>query len=74
MKKTMIETGDVRYSKLTDTLTFTVACGPEAIEMIKDISYQEDLSPEEMTQKFRELFQGAVVMTYHRGGFRRKYD
>ena len=74
MKKNIVEVGDVRYSKLTHTLSFTVACDPEAIRMIEDTASRNDMTPEETAEEARKLLQAAIFMSYNRGGLRRKYD
>jgi hypothetical protein len=74
MKDCLVDIGDVRYSKLTHTLTFTVACGPETIRLVEDIAHRNDMTPEETATEIQKILHTAIYLNYHRGGRRMKYD
>ncbi len=74
MKNSLVEIGDVRYSNLTNTLTFTVACGPETLRLVEDIAHRDDMTPEETAAEIKNLLSTAIYLNYHRGGMRINYD
>ena len=74
MKNSLVEIGDVRYSKLTHTLTFTVACGPETIRLVEDIANRGDMTPEQTAGEVKKILHSAIYLNYHRGGRRIRYD
>lgn len=69
-----IEVGDSEYSKLSQVLSFTVAANHSAIQMVEDICGTTDVSTEEIAAEMGKLLKAAILESYHRGGFRRKYD
>ena len=69
-----IEVGDVAYSRLSQTLRFTVAANASTIQTIEDICNRNDMTMEEIAHHMGELLDQAVFQHYTRGGLRRKYD
>ena len=71
MNKITVEVGDVHYSKLTQVLSFKTAINAEAIRMVEDIAYRNDMTPEEIAEQIGKLLEQAIYMSYHRNGLRR---
>ena len=69
-----IDIGDVEYSKLSQTLRFTVVANFPVIETIEDISGRKDMSPKEVAEEMGKLLERAIHIHYSRGGMRIKYD
>ncbi len=69
-----IEVGDVSFSRLSQTLRFTVAANLETIQTIEDITGRSDLSPEEIAEEMGKLLSTAIQINYSRGGLRRRYN
>ena len=69
-----IDVGDVQYSRLSQTLRFTVAANMDAIRTIEDIAGRHNMSMEDIAGELGNMLEHALVMNYTRGGIRRKFD
>lgn len=72
--KNIVDIGDIRHSRLTHTLSFTVACSPEAIRMVEDFAGRNDMTAEETAEELRKVLETGIFTNYHRGGLRIKYS
>jgi molybdopterin-biosynthesis enzyme MoeA-like protein len=68
-----IDVGDAQYSRLSQTLSFTVAANVDAIKTIEDICGKTNMSMEEVAHEMGKLLESALVINYTRGGARVKY-
>ena len=68
-----IDVGDAQYSRLSQTLRFTVAANVDAIKTIEDICGKTNMSMEEVAREMGKLLESALVINYTRGGARVKY-
>ena len=68
-----IDIGDVSFSPLSQTLTFTVAANLETIQTVEDICGSSRLSPEEIAAELGKFLESAILINYSRGGMRIKY-
>ena len=68
-----IDVGDAQYSRLSQTLRFTVAANIDAIKTIEDICGKTNMSMEEVAHEMGKLLESALVINYTRGGARIKY-
>jgi len=68
-----IDVGDAQYSRLSQTLSFTVAANVDAIKTIEDICGKTNMSMEEVAREMGKLLESALVINYTRGGARVKY-
>ena len=69
-----IDVGDVTFSRLSQTLRFTIAANLETIQTIEDITGRSDLTPEELAEEMGKLLHNAIQTNYSRGGMRIHYD
>jgi len=69
--KCLIEVGDARINRMTGDLVFTTVLNEDAIEMLKDISYNENATPEQLANEAAKILHQAIYLSYHRGGKRR---
>jgi RNA 3'-terminal phosphate cyclase len=69
-----IDVGDVSFSRLSQTLRFTLAANLETIQTIEDITGRTDMSAEEVAEELAQLLSRAIQTHYSRGGMRIKYD
>ncbi len=69
-----IDVGDVDYSKLFQTLRFTVAANSQAVQMMEDICGRKDMTMDEVAFEMGKMLQHALLSHYSRGGMRLKYD
>ena len=53
--KGLIEVGDARINRMTGDLVFTTVLNEDAIEMLKDISYNENATPEQLATEAASL-------------------
>lgn len=68
-----IDVGDAQYSRLSQTLRFTVAANIDAIKTIEDICGKTNMSMEELAHEMGKILESALVINYTRGGARIKY-
>ena len=66
-----IEVGDVRFSRLSGGLSFTISCDARILELVKDILYNDAATPEALAEELRTQLERSIMMDYNRGGLRR---
>ena len=69
-----IDVGDVQYSRLSETLRFTVATNMDVIRTVEDIAGRHNMSMEDIAKELGKMLEHAIIMNYTRGGIRRKFD
>jgi hypothetical protein len=75
MMKIVIEAGEVEHNKLTNQLTFKIACNMDAILATEDtMMYSDQVSMEEIANEMAKKLERMIYTDYHRGGRRIKYD
>jgi len=65
------EVGDVEYSAMTGNIKMTVVLRPEAIELIKNNTFNPNANPAEVAGAVREMLYRITYMDYYRGGMAR---
>lgn len=66
-----IEVGDVRHSRLSGGLTFTVSCDARVLDLLKEIVHNDEATPEALAEECRDLLERKIMIDYTRGGHRR---
>jgi len=65
-KRKIINVWDAEHSKLSKTVSFKVVCDQEIIDLVKAITYKDELTIDQVAAELGSLLEGAIHMNLPR--------